>query len=196
MEKQQNIFKKTIAIAAIATISAIIAATLAIGFYNSQQQERWVQIDGMLPPFHISDLAKQSKFVIIGTVVDKTSQTSVDQAHSITRVTSGITINVEKDLKGQYARGSQITVKTLGGQADGVQTTSDITPAFSSGERVLVFVADKDPTSIWGDNYYVMGMKLGKYSLANGKSYGPEHQDGIDEKAFVAEIQQALAASG
>lgn len=33
--------------------------------------------------------------------------------------------------------------------------------------RVLLFIANKEPNTIWGDNYYLAGMKLGKYSLVD-----------------------------
>ncbi|MEM2923778.1 MAG: hypothetical protein QW560_05140 [Candidatus Nitrosocaldus sp.] len=69
----------------------------------------------------------------------------------------------------------------------------DISPEFSIVERVLLFIADKEPNTIWGDNYYLAGMKLGKYSLVDGKAYGPEYPEGIDENTSIAKIQSARA---
>lgn len=41
----------------------------------------------------------------------------------------------------------------------------DGAPDFKIGEPVFVLVAEKEPGSIYGNNYYVAGMQHGKYSL-------------------------------
>lgn len=33
----------------------------------------------------------------------------------------------------------------------------------------MLFIADKEPNTIWRGNYYLAGMRLGKYSLVDGK---------------------------
>jgi hypothetical protein len=125
----------------------------------------------------------------VGTVTGSPTQSiSTDEEHSVTRIFSDVTITVEEDLKKNAQ--NTITVRTIGGQMtierpDGKQeivtVVSDTYPVFTPGERVIVFINDKEPHTVWGDNYYIAGAKLGKYELKGGKAYGSEYENGINE---------------
>jgi hypothetical protein len=174
-------------------IVVAVFATTGIEFNNSNliiEGKKTIVLDGKLPSFTVDDLAKRSKYLIIGTVTDITStQPIVDELHTVTKIYSDVTVKLENDLTGQYT-GNQITVRIQGGETDTVRVISEIDPQFAMGQRVLLFVADKEPDTIWGDHYYVTGLKLGKYDLIHGKAVGPEHPDGIDELQFTAKIKQ------
>jgi hypothetical protein len=203
---KRTMTKKTISIVVIAVIAAsVVAVNSAIAFnVSSEPLERRIVIDGELPVLSVDELSKKSKYVIIGTVTGTPKQSiSIDEEHSVTRIFSDVTIAVEEDLKQSYTQNT-ITVRTIGGQMtierpDGktetVTVVSDTYPVFAPGERVMVFVNDKEPHTIWGDNYYVAGAKLGKYELRDGKAYGSEHPDGTDEMQFKEQIKQSIAQS-
>lgn len=189
--------KKAISVAIMATI-AIVAVVVAISTnaFTQPPSKKVVYVTGELPSLTVDDLAKKAKFIIVGTVAGSSAPiVSIDEVSTTTKAYTDVTINVEKDLKNQYT-GNQISIRLQGGETDTVKVISENDPAFTAGERVLVFVNDKEPNTVWGDNYYTAGMTLGKYSLVNGKAVGPEYPNGIDETTFIAKILKALATTG
>lgn len=182
--------KKLIPILAITLVVTVAGITFTTNLVSHNDTEV-ITIHSALPNYSVDYLAKETRHAIIGEVVSITpAGILIDDAHSSKIVFSDVVIDVEKDLNGEY-KDRQITVKIRGGSLDGVQVISDSDPQFSIGERVLIFVGDKEPESIWGDSYYVAGLELGKYSLSNGKAYGAEHPTGLDEASFVSKIKEA-----
>ena len=187
----------------IVYLTAIIAiagiATFAFTFDQASkveaQSETLIHAGGALPKFTVDFLSKETKHAIVGTVVSITpAEKVVNEEYSFTRIFSDVVIDVEKDLNSNYD-GKQIAVRIQGGTMDGVTMTSENDAEFEVGEKVLIFLGEKEPDSIWGDNYYVAGLEGGKYSLSNSKAYGSEHPDGIDEREFVQKIIQSRAGN-
>lgn len=90
-------------------------------------------------------------------------------AHGKTLVFSDVTLKVNEDLFGQYDQ-KEITVRIMGGETPNMTHVSSDDASFDKNEHVLVFVAGPEPDSIWGDNYYVAGLELGKYKIEDGKA--------------------------
>lgn len=88
-----------------------------------------------------------------------------------------------------------MTIERPDGKTETVTVVSDTYPVFTPGERVVVFINDKELHTIWGDNYYVAGAKLGKYKLREGKAYGTEHPSGVDEIEFKEQIKKSIVQS-
>lgn len=175
----------------ITAIVGVAALTMNSQTTLVPEEKKTIVADGILQPFSVDDLAKRSQYQIIGQVESITPTSAMtDEKHSVTRVFSDVVIKVEKDLSGRYTN-DKISVRIMGGETDTIKMISEMDAEFSVGEKVLVFVADKEPESIWGDNYYVAGLKLGKYGLVNGKAIGPEHPRGIEENQLITKIQQA-----
>lgn len=189
--KKQYLFTITSSIIVMTVVS--VFAITGIGFNDSNilpESKKIITLDGKLPSFTVDDLTTRSKYLIIGTVTNIVSTDPVvDELHTVTKIYSDVTVSVEKDLSGQYSD-KQITVRIQGGESNTTRVISEIDPQFSVGQRVLLFVADKEPDTVWGDHYYVAGLKLGKYDLANGKAIGPEYPNGIDELQFISKIKQ------
>lgn len=196
MKTQASQSKKVISAAIIAAVAVAVTAAISANVFTPfTTGKKVVYVTGELPQLTVDDLAKKAKFIIIGTVASSSAPiVSVDEVHTTTKAYTDVTINVEKDLKSQYT-GNQISLRLQGGETDTVKVISENDPTFTAGERVLVFVNDKEPNTVWGDNYYTAGMMLGKYSLVNGKAIGPEYPNGIDEATFITRILQALATT-
>lgn len=144
-------------------------------------------IHGSSHIYPLDVLAKGTKYAIIGTVKEITPVLSqYDEKKKM--VFSDISIKVERDLNGEY-EGKTITVRIQGGEKDGYKTITDFNAEFELDERILIFVPEKEPESIWGDNYYVAGLQQGKFSLVDGQAYGVHYRDGIGEQNLVSAIQ-------
>lgn len=122
-------------------------------------------------------LSKYAKYIVIGKVSKTTSDMYKDTVHSSIKVFNDITLDVEQELTNTY-NDKQITFRTLGGSIAGIEADT-IPSKVNVGDRLLVFLADKEPDSIWGDNYYVMGLIDGIFKIVDGKVYGKGYPNGI-----------------
>ena len=195
MKTQTNLRSKKAITAGIISVVTIAAIAAAIGLSSQVAEKKVILVDGQLPALTVDDLTKKARFIIIGTVAENSEPiVSVDDRLAMTKAYTDVIINVDRDLKGEYSD-KQIKVRVQGGETDTTKVVSEIDPVYNIGERVLVFVNDKEPSSVWGDNYYTAGMALGKYRLVNGKAIGEEYPDGIDETTFVSEILKAMTTN-
>lgn len=154
---KDNNTKKLIPILAITLVITVAGITFTTNLASHNDTEV-ITIHSALPNYSVDYLAKETRHAIIGKVVGITpAGILVDDTHSSKIVFSDVVIDVEKDLNGEY-QNDQIIVKIRGGSLDGIRVVSDSDPQFSIGERVLIFVGDKEPESIWGDSYYVAGL--------------------------------------
>ncbi len=151
------------------------------------------QADALLQPFTVDELSKLSRFIIIGTVMDVKPTISDEKAalsDDLDALLYDVTMSVEKDLTNQY-KNDTIKFRIMGNRDLGSYSKAvEDSQEFTAGERVLVFLADKEPKSIWGDNYYVTGITIGKYTLDEGRAYGV-HYDGILEDELISKIHES-----
>ena len=185
--------KTTISIGAIGAIIVMIGITSVTFIVNEEisvetQQIKQVQtVSAASHLYPLDYLAKETKYAIVGTVKEITPL--ISQYDEKTKmVFSDVTIHVEKDLNGDYKE-KEIIVRIQGGEKDGYITTTDFNATFEIDERVLIFVPEKEPHTIWGNNYYVAGLFQGKYSLSDGKAVGSHYNEGISEDELFSKIQ-------
>ncbi|MBS1268836.1 MAG: hypothetical protein MAG458_01570 [Nitrosopumilus sp.] len=186
---------KTLSISAIIAIVAIASVSLTTVDFSSQQteletQETIVQtISGSMPAYTLEELASGTKYAIIGTVKQITP-IAVESERMQQTIFSDVVVKVKEDLNGLYDQ-KEISVRIQGGTIDNLQTISEPSAEFEVGEKVLFFVADKEPDSMWGDNYYVAGGYLGKYKLDdNGNAHRDKINDSIGEQDLVSKIKK------
>jgi len=128
------------------------------------EQKEIVRSGSSMPDYPLDFLAQVSPFAIKGTVDDVVFLPLHYDEVGIGNALTAIVINVEKDFNEKYTNDT-ITVVIQGGETDTTKYVSDSSPEFAIGEKVFVFVADKEPESIFGDNYYVAGLEQGKFNL-------------------------------
>ena len=136
-----------------------------------------------VPPFTPEFLANHTRHAIHGIVTEIEVQPVEFNDAGLPNVFTHVRIAVFEDLKGVYDE-AFIVVRVQGGETDEYRSTVEGAPVFKLGETVLVFVDDKDPDSIYGDNYYVAGLQNGKYSiLGSGVAINedPERTTTFDE---------------
>ena len=138
-------------------------------------------VHGTMQNYSVEELSQGTPFAIIGKVTQITPvlvDTEIGE-----KVFSDVTVKVQKDLNDAYDQ-KEITVRVLGGEAETIKTISHFSPTFEKNEKVLFFVADKEPNSIYGDNYYVAGVAVGKYRIHNDKavkSADPHETENLDD---------------
>ena len=151
------------------------------------------QANALLESMSLDDLAERSKFVMIGKVIEVTpliSDIQVLFSGNIERLLYDVVLQVEEDLDGKY-KYETITFRVWQTRVVG-SMTYDVEDAqsFEAGERVLVFLAEKEPESVMGDAYTVQGTTQGKYLLVDGIAYGTNQLNGISEEELVSKTQK------
>ena len=103
--------------------------------------------------------AQRSDLVVLATV----------RAQEVVRGEDGraythTTLEVERSLKGGQAKGTKVTVRQMGGTLDGKTLTIPGDAHFEPGERVVAFLADREPetgvvflTAMGQSKYAVVG---------------------------------------
>lgn len=152
-------------------MAIIVVAAISTGIfaYGSEiaYDKKTVITQGSLHAFSLEDLSQGAQFAIDGKVKD--IQSVEVQRDGKILVFSDVTLNVNEDLFGQYDQ-KEITVRIMGGETPNITHISGDDASFDKNEHVLVFVAGPEPDSIWGNNYYVAGLELGKYKVEDGKA--------------------------
>jgi len=180
-------------ITTLAAVLAIFAISTTIIVNNTNEnniesQKIVTTIHGSMPNYTLEMLAAGTEYAIIGEV-QKIKPVIVETHTMGPLVYSDVLVKVEKDLNKKYSD-RKITVRIQGGELGDRKTISDSMPTFKIGERVMFFVPEKEPDSIWGDNYYVAGFYQGKYSLSDGHATRNVVNDQVDEKELISQIKQ------
>jgi len=155
------------------TVAIVASIGISTGAFIMSTDGEFVQVQQEIhSSYHeipFSYMAKNTEYAIIGTVT-KITPIVVETDKMNPTVFSDITVQVEQDLDGKYA-GETFTVRNIGGETRELKTTHDAAADVKVGERILFF-AVKEPSSMFGDNYYIAGLKQGKISLENGRASG------------------------
>ena len=145
------------------------------------------QMKGTLKNYSVEELAAGTPYAIVGEVKQITPilvDTEIGE-----RVFSDVTIQVQQDLNNKYSE-KEIIVRVLGGEVETRKTISHFSPTFEQNEKVLFFVAEKEPNSIYGDNYYVAGLSVGKYSIQQDIAVKSSSGESTDLSEIVSKIQK------
>ncbi|MEM2855530.1 MAG: hypothetical protein QW416_00295 [Candidatus Nitrosocaldaceae archaeon] len=169
-------------------IAPIIAITISIILitYNMQNNQNVIKTN--LNETDVPDLfaegrvnleisSKIARYIVIGKIIDQSDYT-YKVSDDIEEYQSGTGIEIEKELTGSY-NGSRIYFSSV--------RTSWI----KGGDRVLAFIADKEPHTVWGNNYYLLGGLYGLYKIVNDKVYGQDLRDGKPLNETIDAIYRA-----
>lgn len=172
MQKNTKLIAITAMIAVIGAFT-LIMTTVEESEISTSKEFITQTVQGAMHEYPLEVLSEGTQYAIVGKVTDIEAQREPFDAEMDT-VFSYVTIKVKEDLFGAYDQ-KYITVKVRGGETETMLTETDFSPEFQINEKVLIFVPEKEPDSIYGDNYYVAGHFQGKYKLDNGNA---ERQDG------------------
>lgn len=174
-------------------LSLMVVAVLSAGIFTAMSLEtkETVSIGSALPNYPIEYLAENTPFAIKGKVIDLVQVPVQYDVVGIGNVFTDVVIEVKEDLNGKYTDDT-ITLRVQGGETDSAIYKYESSPEFAIGEKVFVLVADKEPKSIYGDNYYVAGLQHGKYNLdEEGKAKNKNSDRNMPEKSLEDKIKQA-----
>jgi|GEM_PF-7102707 len=181
--KLNNKKSKVVALSAvgIAVVITGIFATYAYGVGNST-----TYIHASFIPKDVNQLARESDVVVIGTVRE-IGLSSVEQTDKYTRVFTKATIDIERELTGNYQEAT-IQVTLLG---DGKRFIAEDEAALMSGERILLFLTHTTSDTVYGDAYAPIGGFQAKFSIDQKEVAHNEKHGDIPLGQLVSQIQSA-----
>lgn len=136
-------------------------------------------------PFDL--IARLSKYIIIGTFVTKGSEYKAVTPYLNYPITHAV-VEVEQELTGNLNI-DDLKDRRFEFKAGGL---SNKFAGVYYGDKILVFIADKNPESVMGDNYFLNYGIMGIYKIVDDKIYG-YHYDGAPLQEVIDAIQEARA---
>ena len=141
-------------------------------------------------------LANSTRHALLGVVTQVNPVPVQYNETGAPQVFTDVVIAVNEDLKGEY-RDPLITVRVDGGETDTEIVIYESAPKFKVGERVFVFVGDKDPDGAYGDNYHVAGQYQGKYTVTeSGLAVNRDHGRILTLDDLRAIVEATLPGDG
>lgn len=163
-------------------LALIMTSAFLPGWVKSQSKGA-ATIDA-LKPLTTDELASRSDVIVVGKVTERKSEWNSNKSRIYTRVT----LAVDQCIKGDASQ-KTITIKTLGGEVDGVGELYTHTPSFKPDEKVVVF-AQKDKQG----SLRVTGGEQGKLIVKKDEQTGTPIVMGsktLDQ--FTGEVKHAVA---
>lgn len=131
--------------------SAVIVALAAFAIFGASLAGATT-----VQKFSISDLAKKSETIAVARVDDVSSRW--DDSHK--EIYTYISLKVLDGVKGSR-KNDVLTIRQIGGSAEGKISVVPGMPSFTKGEEVVVFLSPKDRAGY----PWVMGLQQGKFSV-------------------------------
>lgn len=132
---------------------------------------------GIMVPITDEELTQTADRIVLGTVTSVTS----DWTPGMDFIWTTVTVATEQNVKGTGP--DPVTVKVMGGTADGVTLEVEEAPHFEAGQRVVVFLMPYE-----GSDYYVHALVHGKFTIVDGVV----QETGETEADFLARITSYL----
>lgn len=110
----------------------------------------------------VSQMVNRAQLVVEGTITETRARWDENHRYIITEAQ----VKISRTLKGK-AGTSTITVRTLGGEVDGLGLYVAGAPKFKVGEEALLFL-ERHPVKDWR----VVGLSQGKFTLITDKRTG------------------------
>ncbi|PIY90179.1 MAG: hypothetical protein COY74_02895 [Nitrosopumilales archaeon CG_4_10_14_0_8_um_filter_34_8] len=178
-------------------LSLIAVAVLGVGIFTTMNVEtkETVLIGTTLPDYTVEFLAENTPFAIKGKVIDLVQvPVQYDDAGGW-NIFTDVVITVQDDLNVKYTDDT-ITVRVQGGETNKAKYVYESSPEFVIGEKVFILVSDKEPESIYGNNYYVGGLMYGKYNLDDpDKAKNKDPDRNMSVKSLEEKIKTAKSKS-
>lgn len=127
----------------------------------------------------LKQLVALSNRIVIGKVVGIEAQW--DEAR--TRIWTYVRLRSEKFLKAPSFQ-SEVTIRVMGGELNGLGLAVSHAPTFQEGERVLVFLQENDRGV-----FDVVGWVQGKYTFKNDRL---ERMGGEEPLTFVDQVKNVV----
>ena len=159
-----------VALAALAILSASLAGATTV------------------QKFSLQDLAKKSDTIALAHVEDVYARWDDNHKEIYTFITLKVTDGVKNSRKNDV-----LTIRQLGGSADGKISVVPGMPTFTTGEEVVVFLSPKDRAGY----PWVMGLQQGKYTVStdnNGFKQVRNDVDGLKTMSLNGSVDEAKAA--
>jgi hypothetical protein len=112
-------------------------------------------ISGMMVKMDLRDLTLKSEMIATGTVRSVSYQKDGNS-----NIFTLVTLTVEQVVKGDSL--VEVPIRVAGGTLDGKSVTVEDAPAFTQGEKVIVFLRKQDNIT-----YSVVGGFQGKFTIVN-----------------------------
>jgi hypothetical protein len=134
---------------------------------------------GSLMNLSDEDMVKMSDDIVTGTV--QLTESHYRRVDGNRGIVTDITILLTDDMKEGASKGSTIHMTIMGGRVGNVMTIASETPAFTTGQEVLLYLRAKTDGS-----YSVIAGPRGKFEVETEKSSGKKYVAASSEAASTA----------
>lgn len=176
--------KKIISFSLIAII--VVAGSIVVfNLFNRSSEKTVTKVDAILIKATPEEIVKQSDGIIIGTVESlQVVKAPSDLRTNEDDIVTNANILVEKYLfNPKNLSLPKVTVQTIGGTIDNKTMISEDSPIFQKGEKVIVFLHQKNDTT-----FTVYGWSQGKYTILNDKLADNQNERDIFKSIFGKEM--------
>ena len=181
--------KKSLSLVAISVVAIAMVGFVSMDFSQEIKSTDMSVLMKAQTPF---DLAEQADYVIEGTVIDmKAVLIDMPKERDEDRIVTEVTLSVDSDIMNNYGE-ETITFAIFGGQIGEYIFTSNVSPEFVLGEKVLVYIGeDKENYSYQGRNY-VLGNSQGVLEIKDDGTLVDKFRETVYDKELVISKSQQV----
>lgn len=181
MNRQRKII--TSGIGLLATIPVLFVLSVALPVGNS--------IHTLESSVTDEELIQNSDMIVKGTLVNsETVELFYGADPKTPKIYTKWTISPDTVFKGE-SDSKYIEALMPGGEKEGFATIVDHVPDMHKGDVVILFL-NKDPESVFGDNYVIAGPVAGTYLVRDGIATNEISDKTASEGEIIAKIQTTL----
>lgn len=167
-----------------------IAVVLALpGLYLGGAIPMSVHTEAWSPVYASEELAKYSDLIIHGTLTDSYSYVEWDVSGNVAvpSVYTVWTIEHSEAFKGGTGDKTEFVVN--GGTYNNIVQHAMHKTELNKGDDAIVFLA-KEPDSIYGDRYYMVGIESGIYKISDDKATNDYVKASYDADSFKETLRE------
>jgi len=180
---------KSLSLVAISVVAIAMVGFVSMDFSPEITSTDMSVLMNSQTPF---DLAEKADYVIEGTVIDmKVVRLDMPKENDNDRIITEVTLSVDADIMNNYGEDT-ITFAIYGGQVGELTFSSNVSPEFAMGEKVIVFIGeDKENYSYQGRNY-VLGHSQGVLEIKDNGTLVDKYRESVYDKELVISKSQQI----
>jgi len=181
--------KKSLSLVAISVVAIAMVGFISMDFSPETKSTEMNVLMKAQTPF---DLAEQADYVIEGTVIDmKVVLVDMPKERDADRIFTEVTLSVDADIMNNYGEDT-ITFAIFGGQVGELTFSANVSPEFTIGEKVLVYIGENKENYTYQGRNYVLGHSQGVLEIKDNGTLVDKFRETVYDKELVISKSQQI----